>query len=238
MHESILKEVEQTIAKQEGVKFFTEAHSVEAGKKRQKELDRFWKKISAPNAKPRKPKKYRIITPIYKINDVLVFQLPDNLYYTTVILNIQQYRGDCTYYFGTTTSVSKSVPSIEEVMETDLLGRRIPSTHGMDISAILALSPEEIIQQGGIDALLLREMEKHKSYVLGMTMMATDHKDLIKITDRFTLIGNLNLIEDCKSPASYGGASTFEDLTKEFHSPDKYEGYDTERFSIKSLLMQ
>ena len=64
------------------------------------ELDKLWKKINTVNAKPRKRKKYKTITSfLFSINDVLAFQIADN-WYVTIVLDIDQYRGACTYKIG------------------------------------------------------------------------------------------------------------------------------------------
>ena len=68
------------------------------GKSRQKELDKFWKKISQTNTKVRARKKFRKITNFYfQPDELLTFQLKDGNYRAVICASIDQYRGQCNY---------------------------------------------------------------------------------------------------------------------------------------------
>ncbi len=70
------------------------------GQSRQKELDKFWKKISQANQKIRPRKKFRKITNFYfQIDDLLTFKLQDGNYRAVICADIEQYRGQYNYIF-------------------------------------------------------------------------------------------------------------------------------------------
>ena len=72
--DEILKEVKRVIELKAGVKVWTEECDENEGKKRQKELDKFLKKISDQNQKIRKRTKYRLIKNFYfQPDEVLLF---------------------------------------------------------------------------------------------------------------------------------------------------------------------
>jgi len=215
--DDILQEVKRVIEKGACVKAWTEDYGADTGRKREKELDKLWKKINGVNKKIRARKKYREITKLlYNINDVLAFQLNDGNYYCTIVLDIHQYRGACTYHFGKIIYKDPSMPDIPGIMKCEIIGRKIPSGFGMDMSKILSLDIEEMMKQGGIEKLLQNEAERTNSFVIGMNKTGIDHKDLALITGRFIKIGNLDLKEEYRMTGSMSAASSFEELTRDF----------------------
>jgi len=240
MTNDVLQEVKRVIDKGVCVKIWTEEHGIKFGRQRQKELAKLWNKISTTNQKIRKRKKYKIIkTFLFDINEVLAFQLSDKNYYATVLLNINQYRGECTYEFGKILYKDTKLPTIPEIMDCEIIGRKIPSEHGMDMTKILAMSMEERIKQGGIDELLQREAERTGSYVIGLNATGIDHRELINITGNFIKVGKLNLKEECRQLGSLGVVSSFEGLTREFNNLDIYIKRAKEgTFKIKDLIKE
>lgn len=238
--DDILQEVKKVIDKGACVKGWTEDYGVKAGKQRQKELDKLWQKITSTNTKVRKRKKYETIDKLlFDINDVLAFQLEDRNYYATVLLNITQYRGACTYKFGKILFKGEKVPTIEEITKCEIIGRKIPSGAGMDMSAIFSMSFDEMQQQGGIEALLKREAERTGSYIVGMNMTGIDHKDLVDMSEKFTRVGNLQLKEECKQQGSLSGAVIFEELTSEFQDLHNYiKAFGEDTFKIVELIKE
>ena len=236
--EEIIKEVKTVIDKGACVKIWTEEYDAKSGKQRQKELDKLWIKITSESSKVRKRKKYQLINKfLFDINDVLAFQLDDKSFYVTILLNITQYRGECTYMFGKILYKSQTLPTIDEVKNSEIVGRKIPSGLGMDMSSIWAMSFEDMHKQGGLDKILEMEAERKGSYIIGMNMTGIDHSALINITDKFVKIGNLNLKEVCKQNGSLAGASTFEDLTREFKDLDNYiKVFKEGTFKIQEML--
>lgn len=238
MTDDVLQEVKRVIDKGACVKSWTEEYGAKAGKARQKELDKLLTKISSENQKVRKVKKYKTISNLlYDENDVLVFQLADKNYYATILFKIVQYRGHCTYEFGKTSYKDSNIPTLEAIANAEIIGRKIPSGHGMDMTAILSIGFEEMMKEGGIEEILKKEAEKTGSFVIGMDKTAIDHKDLINFTDKFQKIGQLKIKTAYKDTGSYGGSSDFDDFTREFPDFDNYiQVFKADKFKIADLL--
>jgi hypothetical protein len=236
--DDIIQEVKKVIETGACVKEWTEEYDAKEGKARQKELDKLWIKINTPNTKIRKRKKYKKIENfIFEINDVLTFQLFDNNFYATVLLDITQYRGECSYKFGKIIFKDTSQPTIKDIEKCKIIGRKIPSGLGMDMTKLLSMGFEEMQKQGGLDAILKNEAEKTGSYQIGMSMTGIEHKDLINLSSRFQKIGNMKLKEVCRQIGSMGGATTFEDLTRNFDDLDNYlKIFKGDTFQIEELL--
>jgi hypothetical protein len=236
--DEVLQEVNKVILKGACVKAWTNDHGIKLGKQRQKELDKFWKKMIVSNEKIRKRKKFKVITNfLFDINEVLSFQLSDKNFYATVLLNVNQYRGECTYEFGKIIYRDIKIPSISKIEDSEIVGRKIPSGHGMDMGKILALSTEEMLKQGGIEEILEKEADRTGSYVIGMNKTGIDHRELINISDKFIKVGRLNLIDECRLTGSLRGASTFDELTSGFDDIDNYiKTFKEGTFKIKDLL--
>ena len=110
------------------------------GKARQKELDKFWKKIAATNLKIRARKKYRKITNFYfHPDDLLTFQLKDGKYGAVICTAINQHRGQCNYILVPTTYKSEKKPVTEDLKNKEILGRQIGS--GYDKQTTKELQP-------------------------------------------------------------------------------------------------
>ncbi|BDD03875.1 hypothetical protein [Aureibacter tunicatorum] len=234
----IIQEVKYVIEKEACVKVWTEECHETEGKARQKELDKLWDKINSPNPKIRERKKYKKIEHfIFEVNDVLTFQLANNHFYATIILDISQYRGECSYKFGKIIFEDTIKPTIQDIEKSKIIGSKIPSGSGMDMTKILSMDFNEIQKQGGIDEILKREAEKTGSYQIGMSMTGIEHEDLIKISNKFSKIGTLKFKEISKQVGSMSAASNFEDLTVDFVDLDNYLNvFKNETFEIKELL--
>lgn len=236
--EEIIEEVRKVIDKGACVKVWTDECGVKEGKARQKELDKLLNKISTSNEKIRKRKKYKKIENfIYNVNDILAFQLPDKNFYATVVLDIKQHRGSCTYSFGKLIFKNIIEPTIQEIAKSKIIGRKIPSGIGMDMTKILSMGFEEMQKQGGLTEILKKEAERTGSYQIGMSMIGIDHKELINIADKFNRIGNINLKQVCRQVGSMGGAANFEDLTRDFDNLDNYlKTFECETFELAELI--
>jgi hypothetical protein len=223
MNEYILQEVKKVIEKGVCVKEWTEECNEKLGKARQKELDKLWKKISSENNKVRKVKKYKIITNfLFEIDDVLTFQLSDNDYCATILLDIRQYRGFCTYSFGSVVYKEKKLPQLENIANYEIIGRKIPSNLGVDfMKSILLLDTEEIIKKGGIDRIYQQEAEKTGNFIIGMDKIGIEHRDLINFKDKFHKIGQIKIKDEFKTSGSYSSALNFDGFTKNFPNLEK-----------------
>ena len=236
--DDIIKEVRKVIDKGACVKIWKEEHDAKSGKQRQKELDKLWNKITSESLKVRKPKKYKLVNKfLFNINDVLAFQLTDSNYYATVLLDVTQHRGECTYKFGKILYKRKNIPTITDIENAEIIGRKIPSGFGMDMTSVLSMGFDAMQKQGGLHEILKTATERTGSYEIGLSMTGIEHRQLINFTDRFTTVGNLGLKEVCKHMGSLGGASTFEDLTREFNDLENYiKVFQEGTFKIRELL--
>jgi hypothetical protein len=234
----IINEVKKVIEKGACVKEWTESCDEKQGNARQKELDKLFKKINEPNTKVRKRKKYKKVKNfIFEMNDLLTFQLSDNFFYATIILDIIQYRGECSYKFGKIIYKGTNKPTIENIKQCKIIGRKIPSGFGMDMTKIFSMGFDAMQEQGGLEAILKNEAEKTGSYQIGMCMTGIEHRNLINISNKFEKIGNVKLKEVCRQVGSMSGATTFEDLTMNFYDFDNYlKIFKDETFEIKELL--
>ena len=86
--EEMLNEVKTVIAEKATVTYWTNHIGEKAGNERQKELDKLLKKISLPNPKPKKRKKYIEQIDLFNQGDVLSFQYPDKTYGVAFVVSI------------------------------------------------------------------------------------------------------------------------------------------------------
>jgi hypothetical protein len=235
--DEILQEVKRVIAKGACVSVWTEHHGEEAGIARQKELDELWIKISAENKRVRKRKVYKTITNfLFEQHDVLVFRLADNNYYATTLFHINQYRGECTYEFGKILFRSNTLPAIGEISHSEIIGKKIPSGHAMDMTAIFSIPLDEMIKQGGIEEILKREAEKTGSFVIGMDKISVNHIDLINFCDKFQKIGQLKINHNYLETGSMGIATNMDEFTRDFSDLDNYiQITRADKFKISDL---
>jgi hypothetical protein len=234
----VLDEVKKVIEKGACVKVWTEECDAKEGKARQKELDKLWTKINSVNQKVRKIKKYKVVTNfLFEVNDIFTFKLSDNNYYATILYDIHQYRGECTYEFGKIIYKRNKIPTLDDILNSEIIGRKIPSGLGMDTTSIFSMGMEEMMKQGGIEEIMKREAEKTGSFIVGMDKTGIDHKYLINFTDKFHKIGNIKIKQEYKETGSLGSASNFEDLTREFSDLDNYiKIFKADIFNIKELI--
>ena len=209
--EEILEEVKRVIDLKAGVKLWTEEYAESEGKKRQKELDKLLKKISQPNQKVRKRKKYRIIKNLYfQPDDVLTFQLSDKNYYAVVCAKVTQQRGQCTYDLVATTYKGLTKPTIEDLKNCYIAGRTIGS--GYDKKTTLSLQPN-------VDEIW--EYIKGTNFFFGVCYYLVTHKDIISFKDKFEVVGKLRIKESFKKSGSYEYAD-FERLESIFNDLDDH----------------
>lgn len=206
LKEDIFQEVERVIDLKAGVKVWTKEYDENEGKKRQKELDKLLKKISQPNQKIRKRKKNRIIKNLYfEPDDVLVFQLSDNNYYAVICAKVTQQRGQCTYDLVATTYKGENRPSIQNLKDSFIAGRKI--TSGYDSKTTLSHQPY-------VD--LIWKYVNQDNFIFGLSYHLVTHRDIISFKDKFEIIGKMRIKESFKKDAGYGYVSSFERLESIF----------------------
>lgn len=194
--DEMFTEVKRVVDLKAGIKIWTEQYAESEGKKRQKELDKLLKKIAQPNQKIRKQKRYRIIKNLYfQPDDVLIFQLPDKNYSALICAKTTQQRGQCTYDLVATTYKGKTRPTMEDLMNCDISGRRIAS--GFDAEITLSQQPnvDEIWRYSG-----------SRNFIFGLCYQLVTHTDMISFKDKFEVVGKLKIKESFKKDGSYGYA--------------------------------
>lgn len=224
--DEMLKEVERIIALKAGVKVWTlECHESE-GKKRQEELDKFLKKISEPNHKIRKRKKYKLIKNFYfQPDDILTFQLSDQNYYAVICAKVTQQRGQCTYDLVVTTYKGKTKPTINDMKNCFIAGRKIGS--GYDAKTTLSYQPN-------VDEIW--RYTKQDNFFFGLPYHLVTHKDIISFKNRFEVVGKLKIKEPFKKDGGYGYRSTFDRFESIFSNLDNYlEKFGEQKYPVTLL---
>jgi hypothetical protein len=176
-------------------------NDIKNGKARQKELDKFWKKISQTNEKVRARKKYRkIINFYFQPDDLLTFQLKDGNYGAVICATIDQYRGQCNYILIPTTYNSSKKPTVDDIKDKEILGRHIGSGYDQQTTQEMQPGIERIWNLTGGNC----------NFFFGVIKLAVDHKDFINFKDRFEKVGSLIIIEGLKATGSFGYVENFE----------------------------
>lgn len=138
----------------------------------------------------------------------MTFQLEDNSYCVTILYDIQQYRGRCTYEFGMVFYKGNTIPTKADILNAEIIGRKIPSG-----------------------------AERTGSFVIGMDKTGVEHKDLINFTDRFHKIGNIKIKTAYKETGSIGIASRFDEFIRLFPDLDNYiKIFKADKFKVKELM--
>jgi hypothetical protein len=176
-------------------------NDIRDGVARQKELDKFWRKISQPNTKVRTRKKYRKVTNLYfQSDDLLAFKLRDGNYRAVICAAVEQHRGQCNYVLVPTTYNSSEKPNANDLKDKEILGRQIGSGYNQRTTKEMQPGIERIWSLSGEDS----------NFFFGLVQMLVNHKDIIKFKDRFEKVGVLKIIEGLKRAGEYGYEDDFE----------------------------
>ncbi|WP_354577525.1 hypothetical protein [Hymenobacter sp. UYP22] len=209
------------------VKVWTEEYDTKAGKGRQKELDKFWNKISQPNNKVRARKKYRKITNFYfQPDDLLTFQLKDGNYRAVICASIDQYRGQCNYVLVPTTYNSNKKPTVEDLKAEEILGRQIGSGYDQQTTREMQPGIERIweLSDGSCD------------FFFGVVKLAVDHKVFINFKDKFEKVGTLKIAEGLKQTGFFGYEDNFDRFETIFGDLENYiKIFQQQKYSVKTL---
>lgn len=196
------------------------------GKDRQKELDKFWKKISQPNRKPRAKKKFRKITSfIFRENDVLAFQVSNGSYRAAVCIEVRQHRGHCDYILTPTTYQSSRKPTVADLNSEAMLGHEIGSGFSKEDIKIKQPGIEELWDYSGFD-----------NFVFGIVKIGIDHKNLISFKDRFEKIGQLIVKAPFRETGSLHYENSFEGFEHYFGDlKETIRAFQEKRYPITLL---
>ncbi|WP_421753230.1 hypothetical protein [Croceimicrobium sp.] len=204
------------------------SYSEKEGKSRKLVLKRYLNKIEKLNGNVRKPKSYRKISKfIFTENSILIFQLSNGEYATTCCVKIYQYRGSCSYWLVPISYKSTSKPRIDQIMESEILGRTIGSGY----------SREEIqVYQPGIEKIWDYVGGKPK-FCFGFVIHAVEHKDLLNFKDKFEKIGELDISEGLKEIGSIAGVNTFESYNEIYSDLDnQIEVYSYKKYPVSIVV--
>jgi len=197
------------------------------GNARQRELDKFWKKISQTNTKIRARKKFRKITNFYfQPDDLLTFRLKDGNYRAVICASIDQYRGQCNYILVPTTYNSNKKPTVEDLKDKEVLGRQIGS--GYDQQTTREMQP-------GIDR-IWNLNGGNCNFFFGVIQLAVDHKDFINFKDKFEKVGSLKIIDGLKKMGSFGYEENFERFETIFGDLENHiKIFQQKKYPVKTL---
>lgn len=219
--------IKEIISKDACVKEWT-SYSEKEGKLRKSVLKRYLTKIEKLNEKVRKRKKYRKISNfIFSENSVLTFQLSNGEYAVTCCVKIDQYRGSCNYWLVPITFKSTSKPKIELIKESEILGRTIGSGFSRE---------QTKASQPGIEK-IWNYVGGKPNFCFGFAIQGIEHKDLLKIKDKFEKIGELNIVKGLKEVGSLGYEDSYKRYDETYTQLDeqiKIFGY--EKYPIGIVL--
>jgi hypothetical protein len=204
-------------------------HDEALGKARQKELDKFWKKISQVNPKIRARKKYRKITNLYfQPDDLLTFKLKDGNYRAAICIEIEQYRGQCNYILVPTTYNSAKKPTTEDLRDKEIPGRRLGTGYDQQITKE---------KQPGIERVWNFEYQGGNcNYFFGVDKLAITHKDFINFKDKFEKVGSLKIIEGLKQTGSFGYENDFKGFERVFADLENYiKAFQCKKYPVTVL---
>jgi hypothetical protein len=203
--------IENIVAKNACIEEWSKLSEKE-GKSRKSVLTRFLNKIRKENTKIRKPKKYRKISNfLFSENDILSFKVKDNTYRSLICMKIDQYRGNCNYWFVPTVYKSSEKPSEKSIIHEMILGRTIGSGYDKETTRQ---------QQPGID-IIWDYVGGNKKFFFGFVIDAVEHKDLLKFKDSFEKVGSIKIVEGLKKTGSFGYSENFERFEDRYSDLDK-----------------
>lgn len=213
LNDELLQETRRVIEKGAGVKIWTEEASPKEGKARKRALDRLWAKISTPNPRIRKRKKYREVKNFhFPENEILAFQLKDGNYRAVICIEIRQYRGVCSYWLVPTTYSGEEPPTPEMVMKKELLGRWIGSGYNKKKTSEM---------QEGISELWAAFPEQDNNF-FGLAIKAVTHTNFHALKKHFRKAGILTIRESFKELGSLGYFDDFEEFERVFANLDEH----------------
>lgn len=233
--DDIFQKAKEIVSREIGVRIWLEEAGEKESLRRKKVLHEFINKISKPNSKPRKRKKYRTVqNHIFGVGEVLAFALPDRGYRVTLVGGMLNQKGKCYYQFNMLTYKSMLKPSLSDALKAEIVGRKIPNGLGAFTLEIIKLGFDEINKRGGFDEIIKKEAERTGSYVIGFSTTSIEHRDLLTMQTHFEKIGQLNLGREFQNPGSMSSVDTFERFTLPFEDIDNHlKTFKEEKLPLK-----
>jgi hypothetical protein len=227
---NIINEVNQVLAEGQSLQMWVELTSEVEGETRRKELKKLLKKISTPKVNPRKRKRYGIVTRFLFEDDVIVaFQMPNGSYRAAIMFGISQYRGNCNYNFTPTAYSNHQFPTEADIIRGSVFIHKIGNMYERS---------EVIKEQPGIELFWQRDKKFAIPFTVGLPIYAIEHNDLIKIKERFTVIGRATIKKSFKKLGSIGYEDNYEQFTHRFTDVVDYNVriFKNEMIDLKMIL--
>ena len=226
----VLAEVKRVIDLQAGVAVWTQEADAATGRKRQQALARLYQKISLPNLKPRKRKRYRLITHFFfQAGDVLAFRVQDGTYRAVICVAVTQYRGQCTYDLVPTTYQSSVAPTLDALASCEIVGRKIGSGYSPDVT---------LEHQPGVD-ILWQYAHPKTNFFFGLCYYLVTHPDMLTFKERFEKVGILTIKEAFRKTGSYGYESSFDRFESIFSNLEEHMArFEQESYPVALLREQ
>lgn len=202
--------------------------SEKAGRSRKSVLKRYLTKIEKTNEKVRKRKKYRKISNfVFSENSILTFQLSNGEYAVTACIKIDQYRGHCNYWLVPITFKATSKPTIAQIKQSTILGRRIGSGFTREETKASQIGIEKIWNYVG----------GNPNFYFGFVIHGISHKDFLKIKDKFEKIGELDFMNGLKQVGSIGYESSYERFDRIYSNLDKeIKTFGDDKYPIEIVI--
>lgn len=226
MNPERLAYIKAIIDKDAGVKEWSQ-YSEKESKARKAVLKRYLKKIEQPNQKVRKPKKYRKVSNfVFSENCILIFPLSNGDYAAMACVKIDQYRGTCAYWLVPIDYSAKEKPTLEQVLQADILGRTIGSGSSRE---------QTLASQPGLEK-IWNHVGGTPKFCFGFVIHAIVHKDFFLIKDKFEKIGELDFAEGLKTVGSFSYNSSLEDYESLYSDLEHYIAFGAKRFPLTTVL--
>ena len=151
-------------------------------------------------------------------------------------MKIDQYRGNCNYWFVPTIYKSFEKPTEKSITKEMILGSTIGSGYDKETTRK---------EQPGIE-IIWDYVGGNPKFFFGFVIDAVEHKDLLKFKDSFEKVGSVNIIDGLKKTGSFGYSENFERFEERYDDLDKqisifgYKKYPIKigELPIKYLLVE
>lgn len=205
--------IKTVLDKQASVQAFLEEDDATDSKARQRVLDRYWAKISQPNTKVRKRKKYKkILNFHFKEDEVLVFKLNEN-YCAVICIDILQHKGSTSYSFVPTTYKSINKPTIADIQEEAVYGLIVKS----------GWTREQCLMAQPTVATIWEYLNVDYPSNYGNVVSSFTHKELSGFLHQFESLGKIPFKADVRNISGMQGGNDFEGFCAGFKRATREE---------------
>lgn len=226
----ILQEVKEVIAKGSGVSMWREEGGEKDAAAREKELINLISKISIPKDRPQPRKKLKKAEDfVFQIDDAIIFKAENNIYYAAIMLNVFQHKGRCIYYFTPTTYKGTDKPTLENILNSELLGSKIPT----------GFTKAQVKQKQPNIEKFWEEDNTQMPFIVGLEHIGVNHKDLAKFSDKLEVIGKIAIEPGFKEGSLYDGASDFGAFSQHFVTQEQHlaiPAFKADKIPVKKLV--